>query len=124
MFDAGKEEFDPVELFGEDALFTNLRIDRSTLPDGLYCYDLRGSDYDPGFPITVEKSVVVNHAGCVITTKPVDFKGSDFKALGEGLNFSDKRSCTLKNFCDEHSIPYDIRKDKKDRIKSRDSYAR
>ncbi len=36
------------------------------MPEGLYRYDLRGSDYDPGQPITVEKTVVVNHAASVL----------------------------------------------------------
>ena len=32
------------------------------MPEGLYRYDLRGPDYDPGQPILVEKTVIVNHA--------------------------------------------------------------
>ena len=35
-------------------------------PEGVYCYDLRGSDYDPGEPVCVEEQVVVNHAGSVL----------------------------------------------------------
>ena len=45
---AKSEEFQHLELFGKYALFTNGRIDRSTVPRGWYCYDLRGSDDDPG----------------------------------------------------------------------------
>lgn len=40
--DAEKEVFEHIELFGKPALFTNDRIDRDTVPDGLFCYDLRG----------------------------------------------------------------------------------
>ena len=61
--DARKEEYEHVELFGKPALFTDSRISRFTVPQGWFCYDLRGSDYDPGRPIMVENSVVVNHAG-------------------------------------------------------------
>ena len=43
---AKKEMFDHIELFGKPALFTNFRIDRSTVPENWYCYDFRGSDSD------------------------------------------------------------------------------
>ena len=52
------EEYEYIELFGKPGLFTNARIDRDTVPEGWYAYDLRGSDYDPGEPVTVEPSVV------------------------------------------------------------------
>jgi hypothetical protein len=53
----------------------------------LHCYDLRGSDYDPGRPATIEPQVTVNHAGTVITAEPVDFKEKDYRRLRGGLNF-------------------------------------
>ena len=65
--DVRKEEYELVELFGKPALLTDSRISRFTVPEGWFCYDLRGSDYDPGKPITVESSVVVNHAGTILT---------------------------------------------------------
>ena len=36
-----------IELLGKPALFSDSRVDRSTVPDGWYVYDLRGSDYFP-----------------------------------------------------------------------------
>ena len=55
----------------------------------MYCYDLRGSDDDPGMPIMVENHVAVNHAGSIITAKPLDL-GEDGRLAfteEEGLNF-------------------------------------
>lgn len=60
---ASTEEFQHVELLGKYALFTNGRIGRSTVPEGWYCYDFRGSDDDPGELCYIEESVAVNHAG-------------------------------------------------------------
>jgi hypothetical protein len=71
---ARKEDFQEVELFGKPALFTNSRIERATVPDGWYAYDLRGSDYDPGRPVTIEAQVVVNHAGANSDARPVKFR--------------------------------------------------
>ena len=56
------EELQEIEIFDKPGLFSNGRLRDEDVPEGLYRYDLRGSDYDPGQPITVEKTVVVNHA--------------------------------------------------------------
>ena len=45
---ARTEEFQHIEVFDKPALFTNWRIARDTVPKGWYCYDIRGSDDDPG----------------------------------------------------------------------------
>ena len=44
---ARTEEFQHIEVFDKPALFTNGRIARDTVPEGWYCYDIRGSDDDP-----------------------------------------------------------------------------
>ena len=85
----GAEKYQEVEIFDVPGLFSNGRIDPATIPEGMYVYDLRGSDDDPGQPITVETHVTVNHAGSVITAKPLDL-GEDGRLTfteEEGLNF-------------------------------------
>lgn len=82
-----RNEYDVVELFGITALFINGRFSRENVPEGLYCYDLRGSDYDPGDPATVEHHVLVNHAGTILTAKPIEIPAQGYLPLGEGLNF-------------------------------------
>lgn len=84
---AKEEKLQEVEVFGEKALFSNSRIDKSEVPDGLYCYDLRGSDDDPGSPIAVEENVTVNHAGSIITAKPIEIPENGYVPLNAGLNF-------------------------------------
>lgn len=54
------------------ALFSNGRVTPADIPEGMYCYDLRDSDDDPGMPVAVENHVVVNHAGSIITGKPLE----------------------------------------------------
>ena len=63
---ARTEEFQHIEVFDKPALFTNGRIARDTVPKGWYCYDIRGSDDDPGELCYMEENVVVNHAGSVL----------------------------------------------------------
>ena len=83
-----EEMMQTVDLFDKPALFSNGRVDRSKLPDGLYAYDLRGSDYDPGDPITVEEKVVVNHAGTVILGEPLELAEDGRLMLDDNLNFA------------------------------------
>lgn len=102
---ARKEEFKRVELFGKPALYTSSRIDRSTVPKGFYCYDLRGSDFDPGKPVRLENWVIANHAGTVVTAKPITIPKSGAKQLSCKLNFLGG-SLTLADFCGEHGLKF------------------
>lgn len=64
--------FEIVRIGGsKDVLFTFNRIDPTTIPDGLYVYDIRHDDDSLGDPVTIEARVLVNRYGSVITTKPI-----------------------------------------------------
>jgi len=96
---ANDEQYQEIELFDKLGLFSNGRIARDNLPEGVYCYDLRGSDYDPGDPVCVEERVVVNHAGSVLLTEPLELTEDGRLMLTEekGLNFTGGFS-TLSQF--------------------------
>ena len=99
---ANDEQYQEIELFDKPGLFSNGRIVRDNLPEGVYCYDLRGSDYDPGEPVCVEERVVVNHAGSVLLTEPLELAedGRLMLTEEEGLNFVGGFS-TLAQFLQE-----------------------
>ncbi|WP_370767825.1 LPD28 domain-containing protein [Ruminococcus sp.] len=99
---ANDEQYQEIELFDKPGLFSNGRIVRDNLPEGVYCYDLRGSDYDPGEPVCVEEQVVVNHAGSVLLTEPLEQEedGRLMLTEEEGLNFVGGFS-TLTQFLQE-----------------------
>ena len=99
---ANDEQYQEIELFDKPGLFSNGRIVRDNLPEGVYCYDLRGSDYDPGEPIYVENRVGVNHAGAVILAEPLELPKEGYLRLTEeeGLNFVGGFS-TLAQFLQE-----------------------
>ena len=99
---ANDEQYQEIELFDKPGLFSNGRIVRDNLPEGVYCYDLRGSDDDPGEPIYVENRVGVNHAGAVILAEPLELPKEGYLRLTEeeGLNFVGGFS-TLAQFLQE-----------------------
>ena len=83
------EQLQEIEIFDKPGLFSNSRLRDEDVPEGLYRYDLRGSDYDPGQPILVEKTVIVNHAASVLMSEELDLGADGRLELGEeGLNFT------------------------------------
>lgn len=90
--DVSKEMLEEVELLGRTGYFTELRVDKETVPEGMHCYELRHGD-DDGFPASVEESVRVNYFGAVLFTealelgeeKALQFGYEDFAFTGEQM---------------------------------------
>ena len=102
--DARKETFECVGIFGKPALFTNGRVSRFTVPQGWFCYDLRGND--AGDPATIERYVAVNHAGTILSPTEIPFeKGGDTVKVDEAVDFIGV-DLTLKEFCEDLHIAY------------------
>lgn len=66
------EKLECVELLEQPALFTNGRLTADDIPRGLYVYHLRHSDGGERIA-SIEPQVSVNHAGSVVTKKPISF---------------------------------------------------
>lgn len=60
---------DVVDVQGKAYLFTNARVDRESIPEGLYAYDV-GDDCDGNF-WRVQRFVMVNHWGTIIGPEEV-----------------------------------------------------
>lgn len=93
--DVQKEVLEEVELLGRTGYFTELRVDKDTVPEGMHCYELRYGD-DDGVPVSVEESVRVNYFGAVLFTealelgegKALQFGYEDFGYTGEQMYLS------------------------------------
>ena len=68
---AAEASFELMELFGKTVLFTNMRVDRSTVPDGLYVYEVRDEDCT-GEICEIKPFVMVNHWGTIICKEPIE----------------------------------------------------
>ena len=97
-----EKTYQEVEVFGVPALFDNARIRQEDVPEGLYRYDLRGADCDPGEPVAVERYVTVNHAASILTPVPLPIPEQGFLRLGEELNFVGGMMAA-REFMAEHS---------------------
>ena len=93
--DAREEWYELMEIDGTTVIFTNMRIDRSTIPDGLYLYEVRDSDDLDGSFAEIKWSVCVNHWGSIITKEefPLTDFGSyfpeDCNYLGQGISLEE-----------------------------------
>lgn len=93
--DVQKEVLEEVELMGRTGYFTELRVDKETVPEGMHCYELRHGD-DDGFPVSVEENVRVNYFGAVLLAealelgeeKALQFGYEDFGYTGEQMYLS------------------------------------
>ena len=92
-------------LLGKPVLFTNWLIQRDIIPDGWYCYDLRGTHKSPSTQTTLVDHAADYHAGTVLSPIPLKHEGTasrrvngTFYLLGEEL--------TLEQFCEEHDLAY------------------
>ncbi len=69
--DANRLTYDEVTIFVVPALFTDLRVDRSTVPDGVYRYEVRYSDEYGGEPVELARGIMVDFFGTVLTREPI-----------------------------------------------------
>ena len=85
MVDARNEDFELAEIDNVVVIFTNARIDRDTVPFDLYCYDVRESEGFSGDPVMLEKVVVVNHWGTVLSKKTFPLEDDAYYPLKDGM---------------------------------------
>ena len=98
-YDAQKVTYQEVTIFDRPALFTECRIDRATVPEGVYRYELRHGDADWGEPIELSRSLMVNFYGTVLTREPFQLPIDGWIPLESGcLSFQDGGCRTLAEF--------------------------
>ena len=71
------EKFEDVTVLGHPMLFTCARVDRDTVPEGLYMYEVRHDDDQQGDPVQIANWIMVNHWGTLITNKPIRLEPSE-----------------------------------------------
>lgn len=69
---ATTEQYENVTVLNKPMLFTSLRVDKATVPDGLFVYEVRHDDDCKGIPTELAKWIMVNHWGTVISAYPVE----------------------------------------------------
>lgn len=66
-----EESYQEIRVLGKPALFHDLRLDRNTVPKGLYLYEVRHDDDGVGGSVQIAKGILVNHFGSILTREPM-----------------------------------------------------
>jgi len=79
-------DYQTMELLGVNGLFTNLRVDRESLPEGFYKYSIREGEDD--IFSSVKSDVLANHMGDFICKEELNMNGQDEYDLFGDYNFT------------------------------------
>ena len=102
-YDARKVTYQEVTIFDRPALFTECRIDRATVPEGVYRYELRHGDEDWGEPVELSRNIVVNYYGTVLTREPFQLPIDGWIPMeNDSLSFQDSGCRTLAEFQEKY----------------------
>lgn len=61
--DTRKETYEEIEIFDTPALFSAGRIQKDSVPEGFYCYEVRHDDECRGIPCELSTHILVNFFG-------------------------------------------------------------
>lgn len=97
--DATTEKFEEITIFDKPALFTPLRINPDSVPNGVYKYEIRHDDDFQGIACEVARRIIVNHWGSILMLEPLDL-GSDGRIYmdGDEINYGVDSCVTLAEF--------------------------
>jgi len=97
------EIFEEVEILGKPALFTCGRLDRNTVPSGYHAYDVRHDDMCRGDAVQLQKFIMVNHWGTLITRDKVKLHKDGYRDLEPmDINYGTGDCRTMKDFMEKY----------------------
>ena len=99
-----RDEMQHAQLFGKPVLTTNWLIPRETVPDGWFCYDMRGTDRDPSAHAELVNYTGFNHSGTVLSPKPLKRSATKVRRIGKGDYFLHGETLDLEGFCEEYGL--------------------
>lgn len=98
-----KDRIQKAHLFGASVLYSDRPIPREDVPQGWYCYDLRGTAEDPHRPYSLVDQAEKNHAGSVLSYLPLK-NGRSQSRLVKDMFQPEAVSVTLSKFCSDEKI--------------------
>jgi len=79
-----EQSFEEVYVLGKRMLFTDIRIDRESVPKGLYMYEVSHSDADWSEPFQIGRGIHLNFYGTLISNCPILLDSGSLRNLGHG----------------------------------------
>ncbi len=102
------EEFQQVSIGDKIGLFTDIRIDRSTVPEGAYFYEIRHADESGWDPVQLGLGIMANFYGTLITKEPIEMDSHGYADIEDGeFQLLNNGSITLSEFL-QGKEPYQL----------------
>ena len=98
-----KDKMLGARLFGASVLYSAAPIPREDVPQGWYCYDLRGTARHPDEPHALVDLAEENHAGSILSCLPLKKGGSQFRLIKDMFQMTGTNP-SLAEFCAEEKI--------------------
>lgn len=104
-YNAMSEVFEEVTIFDKPALFTPIRIDRNTLPNGYHLYEVRQDDNCKGDAVQIARSIVVNHWGSLITVDEIILPSDGYLDIEpDDLNYGAGDCRSMEEFMSKYPL--------------------
>ncbi len=91
-------------LFGTPVLYSDQPIPREDVPQGWYCYDLRGTARHPNEPHALVEHTEENYVGSILSHLPLKKERSQFRLVKDRFQMTGTNP-TLADFCAKENIP-------------------
>lgn len=106
-----KDQMESAEVFGKPVLYTSLQIERESIPEHWYCYDLAASDRNPVKPAALEDNAVWNRIGTVLSPVPLKRETTQSRPIKNSFCLHEE-PLSLADFCENNNLdcPQDPRK--------------
>jgi hypothetical protein len=103
------EEFEEVTILDKPALFTPVRIDRNTIPQGYHLYEVRHDDDCQGDAVQIARNIYVNHWGSLITRDEIEFGTDGFLDINPmDLNYSTGNCRSMRDFMEKYPAKEEV----------------
>ena len=100
------DQMQSAELFGRPVLTARGSIPRETVPDGWFCYDMRGTKRDPGSHAVLVEQARTRHSATVLSPAPLMRLLIPFKRIGIGDYLLHSGTMNLEEFCTKYGLDY------------------
>ena len=90
-----KDKMPGARLFGASVLYSAKPIPREDVPQGWYCYDLRGTARHPDEPHALVELAEENHVGSILSYLPLKKGGSQFRLVKDMMSQAQSESESL-----------------------------
>ena len=71
-YQANELRYEQVTVLEKEAIFTELRVLRDSVPQGFSCYEVRHDDECQGNPVEIAKGILVNFYGTLLVQESLE----------------------------------------------------